>query len=73
MRPSERDPTERIKDGVDVGALRGWHGGQGRDEDEHYSEEETMEQVKALPKYTTDDKTYRELDGSQTVSLSEQK
>ena len=33
----------------------------------------TEEQVKALPKYTTDDKTYRELDGSQTVSLSEQK
>ena len=33
----------------------------------------TEEQVKALPKYTTDDKTYRELDGSQSVSLSEQK
>ena len=31
----------------------------------------TEEQVKALPKYTTDDKAYRELDGSQTVSLSE--
>ena len=33
----------------------------------------TEEQVKALPKYTADDKTYRELDGNQTVSLSEQK
>jgi sporulation protein YlmC with PRC-barrel domain len=33
----------------------------------------TEEQVKALPKYTTDDKAYRELDGSQTVSLSEVK
>ena len=33
----------------------------------------TEEQVKALPKYTTDDKAYRELDGSQSVSLSEQK
>jgi hypothetical protein len=33
----------------------------------------TEEQVKALPRYTKDDKTYRELEGSQTVSLSEQK
>jgi sporulation protein YlmC with PRC-barrel domain len=33
----------------------------------------TEEQVKALPKYTTDDKAYRELDGSQTISLSELK
>ena len=33
----------------------------------------TEEQVKALPKYTTDDKAYRELDSSQTVSLSEVK
>jgi hypothetical protein len=33
----------------------------------------TEEQVKALPKYTTDDKAYRELDDSQSVSLSEQK
>jgi sporulation protein YlmC with PRC-barrel domain len=33
----------------------------------------TEEQVKALPKYTTDDKAYRNLDGSQTVSLNELK
>ena len=33
----------------------------------------TEEQVKALPKYTTDDKAYRELDDTQSVSLSEQK
>ena len=33
----------------------------------------TEEQVKALPKYTRDDKAYRELDDSQSVSLSEQK
>jgi sporulation protein YlmC with PRC-barrel domain len=33
----------------------------------------TEEQVKGLPKYTTDDKTYRELDDAETVSLSEQK
>ena len=33
----------------------------------------TEEQVKALPKYTTDDKAYRELDSSQTISLSELK
>src|SRR5215218_3947578 len=33
----------------------------------------TEEQTKALPKYTTDDKAYRELDSSQTVSLSEVK
>ncbi len=35
----------------------------------------TEEQAKALPKYTTDDttddKAYRELDGSQTILLSE--
>ena len=33
----------------------------------------TEEQVKALPRYTKDDKSYRELDDSQSVSLSEQK
>ena len=33
----------------------------------------TEEQVKALPTYTTDDKAYRELEGSQTISLSELK
>jgi sporulation protein YlmC with PRC-barrel domain len=33
----------------------------------------TEEQVKALPRYTKDDKSYRELDDSQTVSLSELK
>jgi len=33
----------------------------------------TEEQTKALPKYTTDDKAYRELDSSQTISLSELK
>jgi sporulation protein YlmC with PRC-barrel domain len=33
----------------------------------------TEEQVKALPKYATDDKAYRELEGSQTISLSEVK
>jgi sporulation protein YlmC with PRC-barrel domain len=33
----------------------------------------TEEQVKALPRYTKDDKSYRELDDSQTVSLIELK
>ena len=33
----------------------------------------TEEQVKALPKYTTDDKAYRNLKGSQIVSLNELK
>jgi len=33
----------------------------------------TEEQVKALPKYTNEGNTYRELDGSQTVTLSELK
>jgi len=36
-------------------------------------EQVKAEQVKALPKYTNEGNTYRELDGSQTVTLSELK
>ena len=33
----------------------------------------TEEQIKGLPKFDSDDKAYRELEGSTTISLTEMK